>query len=331
LNVNFEPLVSVLTPVYNGEDYLAECLESVLAQNYANFEFIIVDNASEDRTRDIACEYAKRDSRIRVHRNPKLVPVIANHNIAFRSMSPSAKYCKIVCADDWIFPNCLSHLVDVAENNPSVGIVGCYQLSGSRVRWQGFDYPQAVFPGRDLCRRILLGNNPDFGFGAPTSLLYRADLVREHEEFFPNPSPHADTSACFRALEKCDFGFIYEILAFERMHTASQTHTSKKINRYASAYLSDLLNYGRFYLSETELDRCVRDTVRGYRKSLSVNYVLGLGSADYWAYHKGRLAELGFPIGPLQMISAAAKTALWEIVNPGQAIDKFRRRIASRH
>src|SRR5690242_20501129 len=55
-----KPFVSVLTPVYNGEAYLAECIESVLAQTYPNFEYIIVNNCSKDRTLEIAQSYAKK-------------------------------------------------------------------------------------------------------------------------------------------------------------------------------------------------------------------------------------------------------------------------------
>ena len=176
-----QPLVSVLTPVYNGADFLAQCIESVLAQTYQNYEYIIVNNCSNDRTLEIALAYAEKDQRIRVHNNQDFVGVIENHNIAFGLISPAAKYCKVVSADDYIFPDYLSRTIEVAEANPPVGIIGSYQLSGDYIRWQGFDYPGAVFPGRELCRRIFLGGDPTFGFGTPTSLTYRADLVQKEQ------------------------------------------------------------------------------------------------------------------------------------------------------
>ena len=98
------PLVSVVTPVYNGEAYLAECIESVLTQTYSNFEYIIVDNCSTDGTSKIVNEYGKKDSRIKAYRNDVLLDIIANHNHAFRLISPKSKYCKVVSGDDWIFP-----------------------------------------------------------------------------------------------------------------------------------------------------------------------------------------------------------------------------------
>ena len=60
------PLVSVVTPVHNGEAFLRECIESVLAQTYSHWEYIIVDNCSTDRTLEIASEYAIKDTRIKI-------------------------------------------------------------------------------------------------------------------------------------------------------------------------------------------------------------------------------------------------------------------------
>src|SRR4030067_2974473 len=116
-----EPLVTVLTPVYNGEGYLAECIESVLKQDYRHWEYIIVNNCSTDRTLEIASSYASRDPRIRIVTNPSFVGVIENHNIAFGLIPIDSKYCKVVSADDWLAPECLSSLVRVAEAFPSVG------------------------------------------------------------------------------------------------------------------------------------------------------------------------------------------------------------------
>ena len=75
--------MSVLTPVYNGEKYLKECIESVLAQDYTSLEYDIVDNCSTDGTLEIAQSYAKHDRRIRVRTNSVFVNAIDNHNRAF--------------------------------------------------------------------------------------------------------------------------------------------------------------------------------------------------------------------------------------------------------
>jgi glycosyltransferase involved in cell wall biosynthesis len=329
---NGQPLVSVVTPVYNMGDYLAECIESVLAQTYGNFEYIIVNNRSTDHTLEVASTYAVKDRRIRVHNNDRFVPVMVNHNIGFSLMSPDAKYCKVVSADDFIFPECLSRMVELAEANPSVGIVGSYQLSGEYIRWQGFEYPKAVLPSRELGRRMFLGKDPTFGFGTPSSTMYRADLVREGPEFYPNAaaSEHCDTSACFAALRKSDFGFIFQVLSFERTHCQTQTSASKVIDRYSSACLYDLITYGPHYLSPEEVKRCIKNTLDTYRRSLAVNYVVGARKREYWEYHERRLNELGFPLTRIQLLKAAAVTALQEMISPAQAVAKVRRRLSLR-
>ena len=63
--VAHQPLVSIITPFYNTEQYIAECIESVLAQTYAHWEYILVNNQSTDASRTIAEQYARKDSRIR--------------------------------------------------------------------------------------------------------------------------------------------------------------------------------------------------------------------------------------------------------------------------
>jgi len=327
--------VSIVTPVYNGAAYLRECIESVLAQTYRNFEYIIVNNCSTDDTLVIAKEYEAKDSRIRVQTNAAFVDVISNHNIAFNSISPQARFCKVVCADDHIFPNCIARMIELGEANPSVGIIGSYQLSGDVVRWQGYKYPQAVIPGREIGRKMMLAEEqvfvdgqPLIGFGSPTSMMYRADLVRTTKTFFPNPSPHADESACYDSLSKSDFGFVFEILSFERTHQESQTATSLQLNRYLSSTLNDLLRYGPHFLSESELRMRVRETVKRYHRFLAVHYFTGAGNKDFWNYHKKQLKELGYPPTFWAMAKAASATVLEECVNPGQAFGKLWRRIS---
>jgi glycosyltransferase involved in cell wall biosynthesis len=319
------PLVSVLTPVYNGADFLEECIESVLRQTYTNYEYIIVNNCSTDRTLDIASRYARQDSRIRVHSNDEFVPVIANHNIAFNLMSPEATYCKVVSADDFLFPECLTRLVECCEANPSVGIVGCYQLSGAEIRWQGFDYPRTVIPGLETGRRAFLNADKKFGFGSPTSLMYRSDLVRATEEFYPNASPHADTSACFEQLSRTDFGFVFQVLSYERKHEGTQSRTSEQLNCGASAALNDILQYGRRYLNPQEWKEQVDSLLHAYHRYLAANYLFESREDEFWTYHKSRLAELGYPLRPIDLL----KGVLRELRQPVLAMRKMSKRLSA--
>jgi glycosyltransferase involved in cell wall biosynthesis len=325
VNTSDQPLVSVLTPVYNGEKYLVECIESVLSQTYQNFEYLIVNNCSKDRTLEIAQSYARKDCRIRVHDNDQFFEIMANHNHAFGLISPAAKYCKVVSGDDLIMPECLTQMVALAEANPNVGIVGCYQQSKRRVLWQGYAYPKSVFSGREVCRQVFLGDNPNFGFGTPTSVLYRADLVRKTSEFYPNPSPHSDTSACFASLQHCDFGFVYQVLSFERIHDDQESSASVQLNRYAPSNLNDIVHYAAAYLNEDELKRTLENCLKGYRRFLAIAY-FGKSPGDaFWDYHRARLKELGYPLKRSQLYRALAGLLYREVRNPQAGISKLRK------
>jgi glycosyltransferase involved in cell wall biosynthesis len=332
MNTNNEPLVTVLTPVYNGEAYLRECIESVLKQTYRNFEYHIVNNRSKDRTLEIASDYAKRDSRIRVHDNAEFVPVIENHNIAFHLLSNDSKYCKLVCADDWLFPDCITQMVAVAEANPSVGIVGSYQMSGGgsdwrnwSVRWDELPFPSTVVSGRELCRATLLDG--PYVFGDPTSLLYRSDLIRKEREFFPSASPHADTSACYKYLRDTNFGFVHQVLSYERVHGDRQSAHSEILDGYTPAKISDLLTYGSFYLTEAEIKGRLKETLDFYYKMLALG-VLGGRNTDYWRFHREKLNELGHPLDRLRLSKAVLLKLIDLSLNPKQSVEKLLRRLS---
>src|SRR5687768_685276 len=98
------PLVSVVTPVYNTGEYLEEAIRSVLAQSYSNLEYIICNNHSTDASGEIAARYSSLDPRIRVVQPPRFLPQAENFNFALQQISPESRYCKMLLADDWMFP-----------------------------------------------------------------------------------------------------------------------------------------------------------------------------------------------------------------------------------
>jgi glycosyltransferase involved in cell wall biosynthesis len=87
------PKLSIGIPVFNGQEFLPELLDSLLAQTFGDFEILICDNASSDRTSQICCEYERRDSRIHYIRNKRNVGAIANFNRVFElSTAPLFKW-----------------------------------------------------------------------------------------------------------------------------------------------------------------------------------------------------------------------------------------------
>lgn len=112
------PRVSVGLAVYNGEPFLRQAIESILAQTYRDFELILSDNASADRTAEICREYAARDSRIRYHRNPTNIGGVNNENQTF-AMSRGA-YFRLAAHDDVCAPTLLERCVEVLDSRPEV-------------------------------------------------------------------------------------------------------------------------------------------------------------------------------------------------------------------
>jgi glycosyltransferase involved in cell wall biosynthesis len=115
------PLVSVGLPVFNGERYLERAVRSVLEQDFGDFELIIVDNASDDATADIARRFAASDPRVRYHRNAENIGAARNHQAALALAR--GRYFKWTTYDDWLEPSFLRRCVDVLEREPDVALV----------------------------------------------------------------------------------------------------------------------------------------------------------------------------------------------------------------
>jgi hypothetical protein len=115
------PVVSVVMVVCNVEHYLAESIESVLGQTFSDFEFIILDFGSSDRSKVIASSYAAKDSRIRLHDIPHCG--LAEARNAGCSLA-RAKYIAIMDADDVSLPDRLQREVDFMETHPGLGLLG---------------------------------------------------------------------------------------------------------------------------------------------------------------------------------------------------------------
>jgi glycosyltransferase involved in cell wall biosynthesis len=117
-----QPRVAIGLPVYNGEKYLAQTLDSILAQTYEDFELVISDNASTDRTGDISRDYATRDRRIRYQRSDLNRGAAWNYNRVFEIATGT--YFKWAAHDDLIAPANIEQCIDMLDHEPE--IVLCY-------------------------------------------------------------------------------------------------------------------------------------------------------------------------------------------------------------
>ena len=312
-----DPLVSVITPVFNGAAYLQQCIQSVLAQSFENFEYFIVDNCSTDESLAIAKQAAAADSRIRVIQCDQHVGPIQNWNRSLRHIDRNSDYVKFVHADDWIFPECITEMVKVVEENPSVGVVGAYGLRGARVVWQGLPYPSTVTAGHEICRLRLLGKVP-YVLGSPTSVLFRSDLVRKSRAFFNgHPFPQfMDQEVCYQILQNSDFGFVHQVLTFSRVHEQSVTSLlDTRLNQDLPAKLNILLKYGQIYLPNEAYQRRVKCLMNRYYRFLG-GHIFRFSENRFREYHRNILKHWGCPLSLVKLTKGSLLELLDLLVTP---------------
>jgi glycosyltransferase involved in cell wall biosynthesis len=174
------PRVSIGLPVYNGERFLSTAIDSILAQNFGDFELIIADNASTDGTSEIAAKYAARDERILIHSSDVNRGAAWNFNRCVHLAR--GHYFKWVAHDDELEPTWLSRCAQIMDSEPDV--VLCYSRTlqidadGAVIRelpsWSALDES----PRRRVSRALLSMSNATAMFG----LTRRVELLRTRLE-----------------------------------------------------------------------------------------------------------------------------------------------------
>jgi glycosyltransferase involved in cell wall biosynthesis len=326
------PFVSVVTPFYNTREFLAECIESVLRQTYQNWEYVLVDNWSTDGSSEIARDYASRfPGKIRLIRTQSFLPQVPNYNFALSCISPSSKYCKMVQADDWIFPECLERMVAVAESDSRIGIVSSHYLrgipGGGHVEGHGLPHTKSVIAGPEICRRQLLGST--YVFGSPTVLMYRSEIVRTTSQFFDERALHDDTDASYRTLQKWNFGFVHQILSFLRVQPDSIRGSVLDFNPNMLDRLLQLSKFGPIYFEQDGFARFLKKLESEYYGFLARRLLAGERGA-FWQYHVSGLKSGGLQLEKLRLFKHVCLELLRLLTNPGSAIVRLYGRFRAR-
>jgi len=211
--------VSIGVPVYNGEQYLAATLDSLLAQTFGDFELIICDNASVDGTAAIASAYAARDRRVRHVRNDRNLGSTRNYNRAFHLAG--GEYFRWFAADDLAAPESLARCVELLDAEPAAALAyprtRLIDEQGHAIR----DYedrlhltmPDPTERFRELLSRIGL-TNAIYGL-MRTAMIRRTGLL----------GAHVGSDEVFQA-ELVLYGTfceVPEVLFFRRMHRAASS------------------------------------------------------------------------------------------------------------
>jgi glycosyltransferase involved in cell wall biosynthesis len=298
------PLVSVVTPVHNTAAYLDECIRSVRAQTYPRLEYVISDNRSDDGSLEIARRHEAEDPRIRVVAHEEFVTAMQSLNRSLRAISSECAWVKMVCADDWLFPECVERMAALASGHPSVGVVGAYRLDEDRVDLDGIPVDRPVLEGHEIIRWSLLGF--PYVFGSPTSTMVRGDLVRARRPFYEESRPHADTEVCYELLEECDLGFVHQVLTFTRRHNESQVSRLRRLDSFTASQADLLRRYGPRHLTPGEYERRVAALTAAYVGRLG-RAPLRLRNPEYRRLHGRALGGLARDVRPAGVARGVAR------------------------
>jgi hypothetical protein len=179
----------------------------------------------------------------------------------------------------------------------------------------------SVMSGRDAGRLGLL--HGIHVLGTPTSVLYRTDLLRMRDGFFPHNRSHADTSACYESFQYCDFGFLHEVLSVERVHPQQWTAEMDELDAGSVAYLEVLLRYGPLYLTAAEFAARKEEVFNGYYRGLG-GCLLKLKGRKFWKFHRSRLREIGCQLDWTQIAKGTINEIVTEAKDPVTAMRKVR-------
>ncbi|MGH8626203.1 MAG: glycosyltransferase family 2 protein [Gammaproteobacteria bacterium] len=334
MNEETRPLVSVVTPFYNTEAYLPECIESVMRQTYQNWKYVLVNNCSTDRSAEIVLHYAGMDPRLRLVNNEKFLSQVDNYNYALRQISPNSKYCKIVQADDLIFENCLEEMVRAAERAPNVALVGSYSLydplpvysERPYVGHGGLPYTCRLVSGKEILRRYLAERLSLFG--SPTCVMFRTSDVLASSNFFSLRSPVEDIEACFDVLQKGDFAFAHQVLTFNRRQEGSFWWKISSLDADALNKFILIHRYGRKLFNNDEFEALFRRIRSEYYRCLG-DAVLRVKPLEYWEYHRAGLSTVGQKIQKPYLAWHVSRAVAEFLANPKGIAGRLLRAAAS--
>jgi glycosyltransferase involved in cell wall biosynthesis len=209
------PLVSVLMTAFNRAPFIGSSIESVLAQTFTDFELLIVDDRSTDSTLDIACDYERRDRRVRLVRNDRNLGQFENRNHA--AALARGGFLKFHDSDDLMYPHCLAVMVSMLESEPRAG----FGLSSGQV-WPGGPCPMLLTPRMAYQREFFGGGLFMCG---PGGSIFRSHAFHELGGF-PLLGPHSDVLLWLHACKTMPCVLMPADLFWYRVHSGQHLQTA---------------------------------------------------------------------------------------------------------
>ena len=213
--MNRIPKVSIAIPLYNCESHIRETIESVLAQTFRDFELIVLDDRSTDRSPQIVHSFT--DPRIRYEQNPERLGFFGNWNRCLEVMTGT--YCKLLPHDDTLEPTCLEKQVRILDDHPQVELVHCARKiidpAGKTLTVRRPRETAGLKESRASLRRIVRsGTNP---IGEPAAVMFRRQ-TKDRLEGFSNADMYSiDVEYWSRLLAEGNRYYIDEVLCSFRI------------------------------------------------------------------------------------------------------------------
>lgn len=172
------PMVSIIVPIYNAEQYLRRCVDSILNQEYTDFELLLVNDGSTDASGDICEEYGDRDPRVIVIQKENTGVSDSRNRALDRARG---KYLQFLDSDDWITQDATRLFVRAAEEyGCDMVISDFYRVVGERLSPKGDIEEEGVLTREEFAAHMM-ENPADFYYGVLWNKLYRRDIVEEHK------------------------------------------------------------------------------------------------------------------------------------------------------
>lgn len=235
-------MVSICIPSYNGALWIAEAIESALAQNHHDLEVIVCDDGSTDETVSVARAF--RDPRVRVLANEVRVGMARNWNRCVQASS--GQYVKFLMQDDRLVPGCVSSMLEVMEADPRVGLVFSPRevqlddpIDPDSLLWKrrfgvlhtAFGPIAHVNDGRAMFNRMRGARFAHNWIGEPTAVMVRRQVLEHVGLFNVRLLQRTDLEMWLRIAFFYRVGFVPDSLATFRVHRRSASMNNQKSDR----------------------------------------------------------------------------------------------------
>jgi len=220
------PKVSVLIPTYNYARYLPEAIESVLGQDFQDFELLISDDCSTDNSAEVIARYAARDSRIHFQIHPKNLGMVENWNWCLSQAR--GEYIKFIFGDDKLLsPSAIGKMAALMENDPAISLVSTasnvIDARSAAIETRN-NFQPCIYDGKIVIVRCL--EQPANLIGEPTLVMFRKEQAARG--FDARYRQLADLEMWFHLLDNGKFAHLGEPLCAFRRHDSQQTNANRK-------------------------------------------------------------------------------------------------------